>query len=457
MGGGDKALRLLGGQTMLGRVIERLRPQVGSHRPQRQRRSGALCTLRIAGRRRYDPRFRGAVGGRPRGHALGARERARCPLDRQRRRRHAVLSDRPRRQISRPPRRANPTASCWPLPTTARIPSSACGPSRWPMISSARLTAGTRKILAWTDTHDTVLVKFEAFRLGGRIGRSVLQCQPPRGSGRGRDDPGADAVMTQPPLQPVIGIAGWKNSGKTTLAVRLIEELTRRGYRVSSLKHAHHDFQIDTAETDSARHRRAGAREVAIVSPDRWAVISELKGQPSRRWSEMLARLAPCDLVVVEGFKSAADPQDRGAAKRGRPDNATEPRRSPYHRHRRRSCCARMRPCRCLRWTTSPASPIWSCGGWGWRGAGIGIGMERRHVARNLTIFLPLVLHGARPIERIESAPQVTGHRTPPDLAPKARRSRQSRSAMIRDLLLRSSRTDRRSGLARGMDYRAHR
>jgi molybdopterin-guanine dinucleotide biosynthesis adapter protein len=116
--------------------------------------------------------------------------------------------------------------------------------------------------------------------------------------------------MTQKPpalerTQPLLGIAGWKNSGKTTLAVRLIEELTRRGFAVSSLKHAHHDFQIDTGDTDSARHRRAGAGQVAIVSPDRWAVITEVKGQPEPSLDDMLARLAPCDLVVVEGFKRA--------------------------------------------------------------------------------------------------------------------------------------------------------
>ena len=101
----------------------------------------------------------------------------------------------------------------------------------------------------------------------------------------------------------VIGIAGWKNSGKTTLAVRLIEELSRRGYAVSSLKHTHHDFQIDFAETDSARHRRAGARQVAIASPDRWAVIAETRGEGEPLLEDMLARLATCDVVVVEGYK----------------------------------------------------------------------------------------------------------------------------------------------------------
>ena len=104
---------------------------------------------------------------------------------------------------------------------------------------------------------------------------------------------------------PVIGIAGWKKSGKTTLAERLIAEFTRRGLRVASIKHAHHDFQIDDAETDSARHRRAGASQVAIVSGARWALVTELRGSPEPTLEEVMARLGPCDLVIVEGYKSA--------------------------------------------------------------------------------------------------------------------------------------------------------
>ena len=118
--------------------------------------------------------------------------------------------------------------------------------------------------------------------------------------------------MTPPPHKPwskVLGIAGWKNSGKTTLSVRLITELTRRGYAISSLKHAHHAFQIDTGETDSARHRRAGAGQVAIVSPERWAVVTELAGRPEPTLEAMLAHLSPCDLVIVEGFKRAPIPK----------------------------------------------------------------------------------------------------------------------------------------------------
>jgi len=116
---------------------------------------------------------------------------------------------------------------------------------------------------------------------------------------------------------PVIGIAGWKKSGKTTLVTRLIEEFTRRGLKVASVKHAHHAFQIDDGDTDSARHRRAGAVQVAIVAASRWALINELKGAPEPRLEEVLAALSPCDLVLVEGYKSAAIPKieaRRGAA-----------------------------------------------------------------------------------------------------------------------------------------------
>jgi molybdopterin-guanine dinucleotide biosynthesis protein B len=112
-----------------------------------------------------------------------------------------------------------------------------------------------------------------------------------------------------PTPSPLIGIAGWKNSGKTTLAVRLIEELTRRGFRVSSVKHAHHAFQIDDGETDSARHRRAGSGQVAIVSSERWALVTELRDAPEPDFADVIARLAPCDLVVVEGYKSHPIPK----------------------------------------------------------------------------------------------------------------------------------------------------
>ena len=109
---------------------------------------------------------------------------------------------------------------------------------------------------------------------------------------------------------PVIGIAGWKKSGKTTLTVRLVAELTRRGHRVATVKHAHHAFQIDDGTTDSARHRQAGAAEVAIVSGARWAIVHELvDAEPEPDLADVLSWLAPADIVVVEGYKSAPIPK----------------------------------------------------------------------------------------------------------------------------------------------------
>ncbi|CAN5332441.1 molybdopterin-guanine dinucleotide biosynthesis protein B [soil metagenome] len=101
----------------------------------------------------------------------------------------------------------------------------------------------------------------------------------------------------------VIGVAGFKNSGKTTLVEKLVTELTRRGYRISTVKHAHHSFDIDHEGRDSFRHRKAGASEVAVVSHGRWALLHELRGEPEPPLETILAKLAPCDLVIVEGYK----------------------------------------------------------------------------------------------------------------------------------------------------------
>lgn len=101
----------------------------------------------------------------------------------------------------------------------------------------------------------------------------------------------------------VFGITGWKNSGKTTLTERLVAELTRRGRRVATVKHAHHSFDVDVEGTDSHRHRAAGACEVAIVSANRWALMHELRGEEEPTLDDVLARLSPADIVLVEGYK----------------------------------------------------------------------------------------------------------------------------------------------------------
>jgi molybdopterin-guanine dinucleotide biosynthesis protein B len=105
---------------------------------------------------------------------------------------------------------------------------------------------------------------------------------------------------------PVFGVTGWKNSGKTTLVTRLVSELTRRGYNVSTVKHAHHAFDIDKPDTDSFRHREAGAHEVMIVSGHRWALMHELRDEAEPPLAAALASLSPCDLILVEGYKREA-------------------------------------------------------------------------------------------------------------------------------------------------------
>ncbi len=107
-------------------------------------------------------------------------------------------------------------------------------------------------------------------------------------------------------MKKVIGVAGFKNAGKTTLVEKLVTELTRRGHRISTVKHAHHSFDIDHEGRDSFRHRKAGASEVAVVSRHRWAIIHESRDGEEPTLEEILAKLGPCDLVIVEGYKRDA-------------------------------------------------------------------------------------------------------------------------------------------------------
>jgi molybdopterin-guanine dinucleotide biosynthesis protein B len=107
-------------------------------------------------------------------------------------------------------------------------------------------------------------------------------------------------------MNRVIGVAGFKNAGKTTLVEKLVTELTRRGYRISTVKHAHHSFDIDHEGRDSFRHRKAGASEVAVVSRHRWAIIHESRKDAEPTLEDILSKLEPCDLVIVEGYKRDA-------------------------------------------------------------------------------------------------------------------------------------------------------
>ena len=107
----------------------------------------------------------------------------------------------------------------------------------------------------------------------------------------------------------MIGFVGWSGAGKTTLLARLIPVLVRRGLRVSTIKHAHHGFDMDKPGKDSWVHREAGASEVLVGSATRWALLHELRGEAEPDLPALLSRLSPVDLVLVEGFKRGPHPR----------------------------------------------------------------------------------------------------------------------------------------------------
>ncbi|MEM9129113.1 MAG: molybdopterin-guanine dinucleotide biosynthesis protein B [Pseudomonadota bacterium] len=107
----------------------------------------------------------------------------------------------------------------------------------------------------------------------------------------------------------IYGIVGWKNTGKTTLLERLVTEITGRGITVSTIKHAHHSFDVDHPGKDSYRHRAAGATEVLLTSANRFALMHELRGAPEPSLDELLSKLSPVNLVLIEGFKTGTHPK----------------------------------------------------------------------------------------------------------------------------------------------------
>jgi molybdopterin-guanine dinucleotide biosynthesis protein B len=107
----------------------------------------------------------------------------------------------------------------------------------------------------------------------------------------------------------LFGLAGWSGSGKTTLMKALVPELIGRGVTVSTIKHAHHSFDVDQPGKDSYEHRRAGATEVLVASANRWALMHELRGDAEPGLDALVARMAPVDLLLVEGFKRHPHPK----------------------------------------------------------------------------------------------------------------------------------------------------
>ncbi len=116
-------------------------------------------------------------------------------------------------------------------------------------------------------------------------------------------------MKTPGAARKTFGFAGWSGSGKTTLIEKLIPRFVERGLRVALMKHAHHTFDVDHPGKDSYRHRHAGAAEVLVTSSRRWVLMHELAGAQEPSFEEQVARLSPCDLLIVEGFKFAPIPK----------------------------------------------------------------------------------------------------------------------------------------------------
>jgi len=107
----------------------------------------------------------------------------------------------------------------------------------------------------------------------------------------------------------IIGIIGWKNSGKTYYVQEIIKKLRKKGYSVASIKHAHHEFDVDQPKTDSFLHRKAGSQQVIISSSKRWVKITELENSTEKKLTELLQQLSTTDIVIVEGFKNDNHPK----------------------------------------------------------------------------------------------------------------------------------------------------
>jgi molybdopterin-guanine dinucleotide biosynthesis adapter protein len=123
----------------------------------------------------------------------------------------------------------------------------------------------------------------------------------------GAETAGKDRIHMHAPR--IITFAGWSGSGKTTLITKVIPVLVGRGLKVATIKHAHHEFDIDRPGKDSWQHREAGASEVVVASSRRWALVHELRNEAEPSLAELLAKLSPADLVIIEGFKSHAHPK----------------------------------------------------------------------------------------------------------------------------------------------------
>lgn len=289
MGGGDKCLLELGVRPMLDTLLERLRPQVSAVaiNANGDPRRFAEWGLPVIGDRGGAGPLAGvlaamawAADGAGASHLLTvAGDTPFLPPDFA-----ALLSgsiDGPDViAVAESPGGRHPVAALWPISLAAGL--------------ARHLAEGDFRVGSFIDRHAVRAVRFE----GTEGIDPFFNVNTPRDL-----DIARRALLGIARMRQVIGIAGWKNSGKTTLAIRLVAALRARGLAVSTIKHAHHDFDIDHPDTDSRRHREAGAGEVAVVSAARWATIREFGEGGEAPFAAIVGSLAPCDVILVEGYK----------------------------------------------------------------------------------------------------------------------------------------------------------
>jgi len=310
MGVGDKGLLPLGRSTMLGEVVRRLRPQVPSVVINANGDPSRFAALGLP----VVPDVLEGAAGPLVGVLTGMRWAAAnvpgatrvltvssdvpfLPADLVGRLAAAIGTAGDGIAVARSGGTVHPVIGLWPIALADEL--------------DAALRRGERKAFDWVERHGMVAVDFPPLDIGGERIDPFFNANTPAELDEAR------RLLAREPATPITGrngtpvvaIVGWKNSGKTTLTERLVAELTARGRRVATVKHAHHSFEVDDGETDSARHRRAGAREVAVVSSERVATIKELRGEPEPGLTEVLQMLDPCDIVIAEGYKRAPVPK----------------------------------------------------------------------------------------------------------------------------------------------------
>jgi molybdenum cofactor guanylyltransferase/molybdopterin-guanine dinucleotide biosynthesis protein MobB len=304
MGGGDKSLRHLGGRPMIAHAVERLRPQVDALilNANGDASRFAFLGLPVVADREAD--YAGPLAGVLAGmdwareHAPDARwiVTAACdtpffPRDLVARLRAAAEEAKAEIALAASKGQGHFVFALWPVALADDL--------------ADYLAQGGRKVQDWIAQYAHLHVEFAPAEIGGSEVDPFFNVNTPE------DLVFAESLLAkgQPMNPPVFGIVGWKNSGKTTLTARLIGELSGRGFKVAAVKHAHHGFDVDQPGRDSYKFREAGAREVAVVSAKRVAIMHELRDEEEPPLEEVLRRLKGSHLILIEGFKREPHPK----------------------------------------------------------------------------------------------------------------------------------------------------